>query len=76
MKIAIINLTAGGMSGGYQKYLKNIIPRMPSNSAVKAMLCASPASLNVQNWFDPLPNVEFISCRPFHFFFSVISIPI
>ena len=26
MRIAIINLTSGGLSGGYKKYLENIIP--------------------------------------------------
>lgn len=67
MKIAIVNLTGGGMSGGYQKYLQNIIPRIATNPAVEAILCASPESLNVQNWFDQFHNVGFISCRPFHF---------
>lgn len=66
MKIAIINMTGGGMSGGYRKYLGNIIPRMASNPAVEALLCASPESLRVHDWFDQLPNVEFISCKPFH----------
>jgi len=28
MRIAVINLTGGGMSGGYRKYLSNVIPGM------------------------------------------------
>jgi glycosyltransferase involved in cell wall biosynthesis len=35
---------------------------------VDAMLCASPASLNVKDWFEPLPNVKFIDCRPYRLF--------
>ena len=56
------------MSGGYKKYLSNVIPRMASNPAVEALLCASPPCLNVHEWFDePLSNVEFVNCKPFRF---------
>lgn len=67
MRISLINLTAGGMSGGYRKYLRNVIPRMASNPAVEALLCASPPSINVKDWFEPLSNVEFVNCKPFRF---------
>jgi glycosyltransferase involved in cell wall biosynthesis len=67
MKVAIINITKGGMSGGYRKYLRNIIPRMARNPAVDALLCASPVLLRVHNWFDLIPNVEFIDWQPFRF---------
>lgn len=67
MRIAIINLTGGGMSGGYRKYLRNVIPRMASNPDVETLLCAFPESLNVQAWLNPLPNVEFVNCKPYHF---------
>ena len=67
MKIAIINLTAGGMSGGYQKYLINVLPRMAMHSDVESILCASPKSINVQNWFSFLPNVKFVICNPYNF---------
>ena len=56
------------MSGGYRKYLCNVIPRMAANPVVEALLCASPQSLNVKDWFDePLSNVEFVNCKPFRF---------
>ena len=67
MRIAIINLTGGGMSGGYRKYLRNIIPKMAKNRAVGALLCASPPPLHVHDWFELIPNVEFINCQPFRF---------
>jgi glycosyltransferase involved in cell wall biosynthesis len=59
MRIAVLNITGGGMSGGYQKYLHNIIPRMARHPDVEAILCTFPKSLNGQDWFDSLTNVEF-----------------
>jgi len=68
MKIAIINITGGGMSGGYRKYLRNVIPRMSKHPDVSAILCASPASLNIKYWIEPLPNVKFVDCKPYRLF--------
>lgn len=56
------------MSCGYRKYLYNIIPRIAVHPDVEAILCASPASINVKDWFHLLPNVKFINCRQFRFF--------
>ena len=67
MKIAIINLTAGGMSGGYRKYLENILPRMAVSNSVEEILCATPPSIGIQSWFSFLLKVNFISCKPFNF---------
>jgi len=36
---------------------------------IEDILCASPESVGVQDWFDPLPNVRFVSCKPFRFLF-------
>ena len=65
MKIAIINLTGGGMSGGYRRYLENTIPRLVSHSSIESLLCVSPRSLDVEKWFKPLKNVEFVDATPF-----------
>lgn len=46
MKIAIINLTGGGMSGGYRKYLKDILPRMAASNIVEEILCATPSTID------------------------------
>lgn len=70
MRIAVINKTGGGMSGGYRKYLRNVIPRMAKHDDVEAILCASPKSIGAQDWFDPMPNVGFVGCKPFRFLFS------
>ncbi len=69
MRIAVVNLTAGGMSGGYRKYLCNVLPRMAKHHDVEATLCATPKPLGVADWFDPMPNVRFVSCKPFRFLF-------
>ena len=64
MRVAIINLTGGGMSGGYKKYLCNVIPKMAVHPEVEAILCVSSIALNVEGWLGSIPNVEFIGCQP------------
>jgi len=67
MRIAIINVTGGGMSEGYRKYLQHVIPRMAEHPEIEAILCASPGLLNVQDRFGAIPSVEFVRCQTFHF---------
>ena len=55
------------MSGGYRKYLLNVIPRLAANDDVEEMLCAAPESLNVHEWFDLDANVRFVTCNSFRF---------
>jgi len=69
MRVAVINLTAGGMSGGYRKYLHQILPRMAADSAVENILCAAPDSLNVRSWFANLCDVKFVDCEASGIFF-------
>ncbi len=57
MKIAIINITGGGMSGGYKKYLQNVIPRMARHNDVEAILCASPDSISVDHVYDACEKI-------------------
>ena len=37
MRIAVVNLTGGGMSGGYRKYLQNILPLMARDKRVDGL---------------------------------------
>ncbi len=67
MRIALLNITAGGMSGGYRKYLRNIIPKIDLHTSVEALLCTYPQAVNVQDWFVGLRKVEFVKCKPFRF---------
>jgi len=71
MKVAIINLTSGGISGGYRKYLQNVIPRMVKNPAIEEILCATPPSINIKDWFSFLPKVKFVICRPYNFLYFI-----
>lgn len=64
MRIAIVNLTGGGLSGGYRKYLKNMLPRLAEHNDVEALLCISPARNDIASWFDGLAGVEYGSCSP------------
>lgn len=64
MRLAIINLTCGGMSGGYKKYLKNILPRFAEYRNVKALLCISPIGIDIPKWFGKAPNVNFCTFNP------------
>ena len=65
MRIAMIHLTGGSMSGGYQVYLQNILPRLAGRSEIEAILCASPKTLSLADRFSRLPKVTFIPCSPF-----------
>jgi len=67
MRVAIINITGGGMSKGYRKYLCNIIPKMAVHPEVEAIICISPNTLNIEGWFGSIPNVEFLNCSPLDF---------
>lgn len=73
MKIVVLNLTGGGMSGGYKKYLLNIIPRLAADINTDSLLCVSPEPLHVDKWFEPMRNVEFAICPPFRPFISGLN---
>lgn len=67
MRVAILNLTGGGISGGYKKYLQNVLPRMAKNQEIENILCATPPSINIKEWFSFLPKVKFVTCKPYNF---------
>jgi glycosyltransferase involved in cell wall biosynthesis len=65
MRIAIINPTGGGMSGGYKKYLRNILPRMAEHPDVEELLCITPPSVKLMDWVPYSRNITFADCRPY-----------
>ncbi len=67
MKLAILNITAGGISGGYRKYLVNLLPRILSNPSIEKIICALPSSVKLNNISDRFPNIEFINIAPYRF---------
>lgn len=44
MRIALVNLTGGGLSGGYRKYLEEIAPRLAAHPEVTDLKMFSPES--------------------------------
>jgi len=64
MRLAIVNLTGGGFSGGYKKYLKNMLPRLAEHHDVDALLCVSPEGNDVSAWFAKPPNADYCACNP------------
>jgi glycosyltransferase involved in cell wall biosynthesis len=68
MKIAIVNLTDKGISGGYREYLLNVIPLLASDVNTESLLCVSLESLGVDKWFKPMHNVKFTNYLSYDFF--------
>jgi glycosyltransferase involved in cell wall biosynthesis len=54
MRVAIVNLTSGGMSGGYRKYLRELIPRMRADTSVSELMTLGPEGMrSVVDWHWP-----------------------
>ncbi|MHC9543680.1 MAG: glycosyltransferase family 4 protein [Vulcanimicrobiota bacterium] len=68
MRIALLNLSAGGLSGGYKKYLYNMLPRLASHPSVNELLCVSPISWNMQDWFIGQKKMRFSNIVPYNLF--------
>lgn len=65
LRLAILNLTGGGISGGYKKYLVKLLPIFERKLTGLKTLCAAPASVKAAEWFAGLQRTEFADCRPF-----------
>lgn len=65
MRLAVLNLTGGGISGGHRKYLLNMLPRLAAAPEMEAVLCASPDSMSAGGWLPQVPKVSYASCSPF-----------
>ena len=63
MRITILNMTSGGMSLGYKKYLENIIPRLAAHAKVTAILVGMPETIDFSNWQKDNPSVEWVRLR-------------
>lgn len=65
MKLSIINITAGGISGGYRKYLENVLPRLSQNPSMEKILCCLPPEIALNNIPQRSHDVEFIDIAPY-----------
>jgi len=71
MRLAIINLSGGGLSGGHVNFLRSMLPRFAASSDIEAVLCLSPRQVGVEKWFpEPLPKTTFQACLPYRPFRS------
>tara|TARA_B100001971_G_C18047620_1_gene461052 strand:+ start:194 stop:679 length:486 start_codon:yes stop_codon:yes gene_type:complete len=61
LKIAIINISGSGISGGYKKYLFEMIPRLINHNGVEEILCIYPMAWSMASWFTNLKNVYFLA---------------
>jgi len=65
MRITLINITGGGISGGYKKYLQNILPRLVDDEGIKSVLCATPEALKIKDWIEPSDKIRHITCNKY-----------
>lgn len=63
MRLAILNITRGGFSGGYRKYLINMLPRIAEHADVKALLCVSSGD-DISCWPEIPSDVHYVTCPP------------
>ncbi len=45
MKVALVNLTRGGLSGGYQKYIRELVPILQEHPLVKELFLFAPPGI-------------------------------
>jgi glycosyltransferase involved in cell wall biosynthesis len=68
MKIAILNITGGGISGGYKKYLQNVLPLLERSEHIDSILFLAPKTLNERDFVDlKSPKITVKSCKCFSF---------
>ena len=74
MRIAIINITGGGISGGYKKYLINILPKLANHKVVEKILCATPNNIKIMNWMDDHKKISHVKCNNYKPFFHKLDL--
>ena len=64
MRITLFNKTAGGISGGYRKYLQAMVPRITNDSSVHALQCITPRSWHASSWLSFENTLNFFEYTP------------
>jgi glycosyltransferase involved in cell wall biosynthesis len=57
VRIAVVNLTGGGLSGGYVKYLRNVMPRLASDRRVTDLHVCFPDAMQAPD-LGALPSLR------------------
>lgn len=55
IRLAILNITEGGLSGGYRKYLHSIIPYIASDERVSDLMVGMPRGIDLPVWESGRP---------------------
>jgi len=63
VRVCMLNITAGGMSGGYRTYLSRLVPRLAGHPEVEALLVGTPETIDVSKWQERVPSVQWVSLR-------------
>jgi glycosyltransferase involved in cell wall biosynthesis len=67
MRLGIVNLASHGISGGYRRYLDNLINKIAKDARIQAVLCAYPAFFDVKRRSEGLSNVTYCDCKAVRF---------
>jgi len=59
----MLNITSGGMSGGYRKYLLKIVPRLAAHPQVQALLVGMPESVDFSQLRGAVPALEWLPLK-------------
>jgi len=59
----MLNITSGGMSGGYRNYLMNLVPRLARHPGVQALLVAVPETIGFSKLQDATPDVQWLTLK-------------
>jgi glycosyltransferase involved in cell wall biosynthesis len=59
----MLNITSGGMSGGYRSYLLKMVPRLAAHPQVEALLVGMPESLDFSELRNAVPRAEWLPLK-------------
>ncbi len=59
----MLNITSGGMSGGYKTYLSRLVPLLARHQQVEALLVGMPEKVDIGEWKDRAPSVQWLPLR-------------
>lgn len=63
MRICMLNITSGGMSGGYKTYLSNLVPRLAVHPEIEALLVGTPESVDCSEWRKRAPSAAWLPLK-------------
>lgn len=64
LRVAVVNLTGGGTSGGYLRYLENMLPRLAASPLVEKVLCTAPPSSGIPEIASRFEGIVVRDCDP------------